>query len=470
MSLTRKQLIYEAWRRNNTDFLLHDGQRVIEAKFREKKNQLFVMNIARQFGKSYWGVKTADNLARSTPNARIKYGTAFHEDLIEFILPAFESILKTCPADFAPTYKVHGSRWVYKNGSEIKLIGLDRNPNKLRGNTVDGIILDEVGFMSNLSYLYNSIIIPATTHRPSCPIIMYSTPPNTPAHEFSDFVQLAQLRDSYVELDIYQNPMLTEADIDRLADAVGGKDSTTFRREFLCQFILDDELALVKEWKDAYIQTAPLNEYFNYYHKYVAMDLGRKDHTALVFGYYDFQRAIFYVQDELTMHGPDWTTVTLKERITAKERELWGEAKPFRRISDNNNPHLIQDLNSLHDIHFNETNKESLEAMVNEVRIMVGNGQIVVDPKCKMTIGCLKFGIWDKKRKEFSRSKVYGHFDHFASLVYLIRNLAKNVNPIPIDHGKANHTAWLYNVRNQRNSTHNARILEQSLIRKTGRR
>ncbi len=380
-------------------------------------------------------------------------------------MPAFEFVLETCPDQFRPEYKVKGSKWITRNGSEIQLIGIDRHPNKMRGNKVSGVIIDEAGYTDNLLYLYNSVIIPATTHCPDAPIIFASSSPSTPAHEFDDLCQMAELVGGYVELDIYKNPLLNKQDHDRLAAAVGGYESTTFRREYLCHSILDDNLALVKEWKDEYIQEAIKDQYFHFYHKYVAMDLGRKDHTALLFGYYDFRQAKLFIQDELTMYGPDWTTITLKDAILPIENNLWGDKPPFRRISDNNNPHLIQDLSSLHNLHFSETNKESLEAMVNEVRMMVGNGQVIIDPKCKMLIGCMKLGIWDKHRKGFSRSRVYGHFDHFASLVYLIRNLAKNSNPIPIDYGH-DHRSFMEHIKGDIGKSNNARTLEKLFSRK----
>jgi hypothetical protein len=75
-----------------------------------------------------------------------------------------------------------GHYYIFPNGSRIKLVGLDKNPNGLRGNTLDLIVIDECGFVTNLDYIYKSVIIPATLHRPNCKIIMISTPPSTPAH------------------------------------------------------------------------------------------------------------------------------------------------------------------------------------------------------------------------------------------------------------------------------------------------
>lgn len=462
----------EKWRRHDLKYLLHLGQKRLHAAFEQSTGQLFVANIARQFGKSYWAVSQAVELALKKPKARIKYGTAFQTDLTEFILPTFDAVLADCPENLKPKYKVHGSKWVFQNGSEIKLVGLDKSPNSLRGNVIDLIIIDEAGFVEKLEYIYRSIIIPATLHRPNCRIVFVSTPPTTPAHAFGDFIQLAELSGAYVKLTIYDNPLITEADIDRMAEAMGGKNSTTFRRECLCELILDEDLALVKEWSEKYVQEPPYDQYYQYYHRYVGMDMGRKDHTALVFGYYDFKRATLFIEDDLTMNGPDWTSQTLKDSVFKKERDLWGvdedgkQKAPFRRVADNNNPHLIVDLSSIHNLHFMETNKESLEAMVNEVRLMIAEGRLIVSPKAKMTIGCLKYGIWDSKRKEFSRNKVYGHFDHFAALMYLIRNLAKSTNPIPVDHGFVNHKAWLGNIKDQRNVTPNARTIGNALLPK----
>lgn len=457
----RRAAIREKWFRGNLNHLRHSGQRKIDEKFRQIKGQLFVCNISRQWGKSFWAVTKAIELALSKPKARIKYGTAFHTDLVEFILPTFDIVLQDCPESIKPVYKVQGSKWIFPNGSEIKLVGLDKSPNSLRGNTIDLIIIDEAGFVENLDYIYMSIIIPATLHRPNCKIIFISTPPATPAHPFGDYIQKGELEGAYVKLTIYDNPLITLNDIERLAREMGGKNSTTFRRECLCELILDDDLALCREWSDEYLKDVPRDEFYGYYYKLVGQDLGRKDHTALIFGYYDFKRAALIVEDELTMEGPLWTTITLKDMVLKTEKALWGEAPPFRRISDNNNPHLLTDLSSIHNIHFIAVKKESsLEQMVNRVREWVKDGRIIVSPKCKMLHGCLKYGIWDEKRREFSRSKIYGHFDHFAALMYLLLHIPASTNPIPKDHGFLPHKAWLHNLpkHNSKNAETLARL------------
>lgn len=446
------------WRRGVLDWKLHAGQLKIKEALDKSVGKLFVGNCARQFGKSYVLICHAMELCIRQPKLRIKYATAFLTDLEEFLLPNFETILEDCPGQVLPKYKVQKSKWVFQNGSEIKLIGVDKNPNGLRGNTIDLIVLDECGFVSNLDYLYKSIIIPATTHRPNAKIIMISTPPQTPAHDFGTYAQRAELEGNYVKLAVYENPMLTPETITELITESGGEESTTWRREYLCEFVTDADSQIIQEWKEEYIKETPEDEFYRFYHLYDGMDLGVKDFTVVIFGYYDFKRATLVIQDEIKLNGPSLTTKLLAAKIETKEAELWPERKAYRRVSDNNNLQLIQDMAVDYKMHFIATNKESLEAMVNEVRIMVGKGQIEVHPRCSQLKGCLKYGVWDKKRKKFAKSTVYGHFDALAALVYLVRNLDKNCNPIPSNYG--------FDPRNSRintpkNSSEGAKLLGQ---------
>lgn len=469
--IRRKKAIRQAWRKGRLRYLLHSGQRIIDDKFIAISGQLFVGNIARQFGKSYWAVSKAIEQALKKPRSQIRYGAAFQGDLIDFIMPLFEIMMRDCPDNLKGRFIQKGSSYWFPNGSRIKLVGIDMHPNGLRGNTLDLVIIDECGFVSRLSYIYKSVIIPATTHRPNCKIIMISTPPDTPAHEFQDYCLRAEIEGAYALFTIYENPLISEEDIERLKKESGGEESTTWKREYLCEFVTDENLALIPEWDDKYFFDVPRDEYYGYYHKYVGLDLGVKDFTACIFGYWHFKRAQFILEDEFFMNGPSMNTEILVKAIRAKESEVWGEGEkkevpkhvPFRRVSDNNWPIMMLDFSSLHDLTFIMTTKDLLEAMINEVRLLVQSGQLVISTKCKYTRGCLKYGVWDKKKKKFAHSVTYGHFDHLAALVYLVRNLAKNTNPIPIDHGKENHTHWMGHIKNKRNISPNALALSNAL-------
>src|SRR3954468_19472154 len=102
---TKSLVIRERWLRGRLDYKLHAAQKVIRAKYRSIDRQLFVAECARQFGKSYLMVVEALEIAFKKKDARIKIGTAFHTDLVEFILPAFEKLTADCPEDIKPVYK-----------------------------------------------------------------------------------------------------------------------------------------------------------------------------------------------------------------------------------------------------------------------------------------------------------------------------------------------------------------------------
>lgn len=476
---TREQISRARWLRGRLNYKLHAGQHLIRKAYDSSKNQLFVGECSRQFGKTIFEAILALEKAFSKPKAKVKIGTAFHTDLLEFIIPAFEVVMEDCPDDLRPVWKSQKSKFVIPhNGSEIKLIGLDRKPNGLRGTVIDLIILSEAGFIGNLHYLFKSVIIPATTHRPDCRVVMLSTPPETPAHNFLDYVQKAQIEGGHIKLTIYENPLLNQKTIERLMSESGGEHSTTWRREYLCEHITDANLQIIADWKKDYVLEMAKEPQHVHYHKYVAMDLGVRDHTAILFGYYDYLRAILVVEDEFIINGPDMTTKILQGHIKRKELQVWSSDSRFNhleremklsedhirsiehawennrpkvhyRISDNNNPLLLQDLSHMHALHFLPTDKGRLEEMVNTVRMLVRSAGLVVHPRCKSLAGCLEYGVWDKNRDKFAKSDVYGHFDALAALIYLVRNLNRSTNPIPPDFNYDRDNQILFRFRHE---------------------
>lgn len=420
----------QAWFDGDLSYKLHLGQKLINDKLASVKKQLFVANCSRQFGKSFWAVTKAIETALAGPKRRVKYGTAYHTDLIEFIIPTFEAVLIDCPEEIRPVYKVQGSKWLFHNGSEIKLIGCDRTPNALRGNVIDSIILDEVGFMDSLEYLYKSIIVPATTHRPKCKIIMISTPPQTPAHPFADFITRADLEDAYIKLDIYTNPMIKQDTIDRLSRELGGLTSIAFRRECLCELVIDTSIAILPEWNDVAITTVVKNPepIPPFYKPIVAIDLGLNDDCGIIFGYWDFNRAKVIIQAELLLNGVNSHELT--KRCLEIEKRLWGDLIPMRWADGA--LYTINDICSVHHYSVAPVRKDVVEAQVNSLRLLLQSKQVEVYDSCKQTIRQCATGIWNKTKTEFARTGSC-HQDLLAAMIYLVRHISKE-NPYPRDY------------------------------------
>lgn len=425
----------ESWHRGWLDWKLRPEQELIEAKFREVKargGQFFFVNCSRRLGKTFWsskkGIETC--LTCRNPRPRVKIGSAFYEDLVEFTIPSHEIILNDCPPEIAPDYVTSKKKFKFRrHNAEIKLAGLDLKPNGLRGNWADLVILEEAGFMKRLGYQFESVCIPMGVGRPGFMIVMIGTPPETPDHEWVSFREKAILDDAYIELTIDANTVMSPAEKQRYLDSF--LSDTARQRECFCKVVVDAERALCPEWRDEFEMEVPRDEFFQFYHRYDGMDLGVSDQTVCLFGYYDFRRGWAVIEDELMMRGPSMTTDAMSAAIIAKEAALWPGVAPRRRVADNNNPLMLQDMASKFGLGFVPTRKDSLHAMVNEVRIWIKNGRVRVHPRCKLTLGCLRSGIWDDKRREFARSAVYGHYDAFAALVIFIRNIDVHTNPIP---------------------------------------
>lgn len=454
MTTLEQALVNESWERGVIKWKLHDGQREVYDQIDKSTDKLFVLNCSRQWGKSFFMALRAIETALKNPNAKIWYVTGTMSDLELFIIPKFEQILEDCPAHLKPTFK-YNKEFEFKNGATIILTGLDKNPKKIRGNTLDLVLMDEVAFMSELEKLYKDEINPTTLHRPKAKIVMGSTPPKTPAHDFPEFCTKAKkgnpvigksgviLQGNYAEANIYTNPLLVESQIQQAKDDCDGEHTTAFKREYLCQFVTEEKEIIIQEWpnvKNDCIKPIFQDKAYKFHQKYIAMDVGVKDFTAILYGHFNYGQQKLYIEDEDTLVGFKVTPANIASHIKKKRTELWGETTPYRGVSDIDKL-LINALNAEHKEVFHAVSKDTLINMVTRVRRMIKNKEIVIAPKCIMLLGCMDNAIWDagsmktQEFAKFARSKTFGHFDHLAALIYLVMKLDRNTDPVPAHFG-----------------------------------
>jgi len=422
-----KQLL---WIRNDLSYKLHKGQLIIDQAYKSVSAKLFVSICARRFGKTYWVAVVCVMVARSIKNGRIKVASAFLKDVEEFIVPAFDLVMDDMPDDLRPRWNESKKKYRFSNGAEIQLVGLDRNPNAGRGNYCDLYVFEEAAFIKNLKYLYSSVVVPMTMYREGAKVLMITTPPQSPDHDIVEFCIKAKRENAYVELDIYKNPMATPAIIEEYKKEC--LTETDWLREYLCMFVTDKTKAILPEMLGYDHSRGAKSEHYELLHKYNGMDLGVRDLNVNLFGYYDFPRGKLVIERELVMSGPSMTTPLLHKAISDIEKELWNGKEPYKRVADNNNPLLLLDLGSIHNMFFHSTTKDELHAMVNNLRVWIANGRIEIDESCKTLIDSMKFGIWNESRTEFGRSKTLGHYDALAALMYLVRSIDEVTNPIPV--------------------------------------
>lgn len=298
----------------------------------------------------------------------------------------------------------------------------------LRGQSASLAIVDEAGFVSQLGYIVESILLPQlfTTNGK---LILSSSSPISPAHEFVKYINDAQINNYYFKFTIEQagyEPKLVAEFIKEM----GGRESPQCRRELFCEIVRDGERSLCPEWDDKFIITeTQRDELFQFYHKVFSLDSGVRDATVGLFGYYDFKKARLIVEDEFVLSGIDVRTDKIAEHIQTKEARL--EYSDVSRYADNENLILIQDLTMFHNTPVLSTSKDSLEAMVNMVRLWVKDGRLIVKDNCKLLIQTLRNGEWNTNKTEFARTEELFHMDAFASLMYMVRMCNTAINPIP---------------------------------------
>jgi len=470
-SLNRDAAREALWRKAVLHWKLDKNQQEMYKFARETSHKIVVIGSSRQLGKSYFLVTLAIEECLREPYRIVKFIAPKVKDIKRIISPLIREISLDCPADLKPTYKTQENIFRFPNGSEIQLAGTDNgHAESIRGNKAHLCIIDEAGFCDDLSYIVNSILIPTTTTTQG-KIIMASTPSKSPDHDFMQFMKEAEYENRFIKKTIYDNPRLRPEDIKALADALGGFDSIDFRREYLVEMIKSENDAVVpefnKELKEKIVLEIPRPLFYD---TYVSMDIGVKDLTVVLFGYYDFKLAKVIIEDELVLSGVKMLTDNLAEQIRITEARIWtnkttGEVKPVHlRVADNNNPILLNDLASKHGMSFMSTLKDNKEAALNNMRMLLRSERIYINPRCKTLISHLEGAVWNKARTGYARSSDKGHYDALDSILYLCRNINFNKNPYP-DNYQFSDQGALFQLEGPKPTTFEKKIQESFKIK-----
>lgn len=457
-TLTKQQAIAMLWNKGSLVWKLSTVQKELYDSYMRSTAKTVVWACSRRLGKSYSLCVIAIEKCLQKANAVVKFIAPTQKHVKMIIRPLLKEILKDCPKELRPDFMTAENIYRFKNGSEIQLAGTDAgHAENLRGGSSDICIVDEAGFCDDLKYIIQSILIPTTTTTRG-KIILSSTPPKSPDHEFEYYRKTAEYKGNYVCKTIYDGvgDRITQEMIDEIIEELGGVDSPDFQREYLCKTIKDENFAVVPEFTDE-LEERIVKEHVKppFMDIYVGGDIGFKDLTVFLFGYYDFREAKVVIEDELVMSGKKMTTEYMAKMIMQKEQEnftskVTGETQePYLRVCDNNLI-VINDLYRLHNLTFQPTPKDDAAAALNNMRILLKEGRIVIHPRCKTLIYHLKNATWNKSRKSYDRSPDAGHYDAVDALKYLVRNIQFSKNPYPANYGFGSGDNW-YNPRDNKN-------------------
>ena len=440
----------------------------------------FYIECTRRLGKSTFGLLWLAEDCIKNPGTVSAFFAPVKEGIKDYI-GDFDKIdsplgeaFKDCPLDLRPTLD-SGLCLNFPNGSKILFRGSNNKQHRVRrGNAFRRVYIDEARDVDDLDNLVESVVIPSlfsTYGR----LMIGSTPADTEDHPLHAIKQEAEREGWISHYTIYDANRYDPLDfpLERIEKwKKETRDKVAWDREYMAKWVKDPTKIIVPEWSDSYVGVTARDEYFPFYHKYAALDSGVRDKTAGLLGYYDFKRAKLIIEGEFVLQGEEVRTDRIAELFKTKEAALEYQAshdrkdeafkrlqqheKVFRRVADNNNLILVNDLNSLYGLDFFPTQKDELAAMINMTREWVKDGRILVSHECPELKGCLGNAVWDKKREKLAKSKIYGHFDALMALVYLVRNVDTATNPIPKYFGKSYETHAIPVAANRPNTSGDA--------------
>jgi len=445
-NLSKQEIIHELWRRADLNYLLKGKQKDVNDAMENVTKKINVIVNSRRFGKSFLCCKRSIEECLRNKNIIVKYLCPEQVMVQRNINPIIEQILNDCPIELKPIWKENAKEWHFvHNNSRIQIAGSDKgHVEKLRGGSSQICIVDEAAFCSDLDYAVKSVLLPTTLTTKGKIILASTLNSKDPTHEFNTlYAAPLEAMGELIKFTIYDSPMVDQSDIAMIANEyAGGFKDPAFLCEYMCELTIDPESMVIPEFtlevEKRIVQEVKRPAFCDIYS---SMDVGFSDLTGVLFAYYHFDLAAVVIEDELVINGPALTTENLASLIKQKEYDLFKDANIFMRISDNNNLILLNDLMRLHNIIFIPTAKDNKDAQINQLRVMINQNRLLINPRCKNLLYHIKNCRWDKKRHDFTRIKDTpngelkgGHADLLDALIYLTRNVIYSKNPYPDDY------------------------------------
>lgn len=490
---------------------VYDAYRAFEKRVIEGKNNgppIFILDCARRWGKTFLVLLIKIEDAHRRPGSRHTLATALQDDIGEIIVPLFNEIVEDCPNDCLPevrTARLGETYGIYfKNGSVIKLVGVDKKPRGLRGKRSDGHAWTEAAFFAELRDPVSRVQHQFQNVPHAC-LLMESSAPEDPDHEFDvQFIPEAKARGAYVFQTIHDNDQLTTEQKERYFAEAAKVSKENADRELLGIRSRDVARVVIPEWSESYVRA---HERPKHAYAISVFDPGWRHLFGALWGYIDFKAQQLVIEDSWA--GSNASTARVACVVAARELDLYGTPPPMamsfiplesddRRIGwteylrgdrcehlaedlyelanmpaeerpdyerrpghwirqdrpgqwthwdrdrseymSNPNAHvadvdlrLIGDMRETFGYEFMSTTKQEVRTMVSNTRAWFSSGRIVFLPNSGPVTDHVKLGRWAADRKHFEESKMIGHADLLACLVYATRyaELIQDRDPFP---------------------------------------
>ena len=285
LKVTRQAVQQELWRRGVLRWLLYPHQQVVYDKIREvlasddPNLNSYILDISRQFGKSFIMFLIAVEECIRAAKQTIVYVGPLKSQVNEIINGnTFGVMFALCPQELTPKYD--GSALIFPNGSRVRLAGTDqKNYTNLRGGMAHLILLDEAGFMSDLDTGVLPVVGPMTKTTGG-KVLFASTPPDTLDHPYVEILREHEENNLVSTYTIEDDKTLTAQQLQKIINQCKGRDTTLFRREYLCHRIVESSLQVIPELTEELVEKLKINNDYKddvllpYFHRYIVIDTG----------------------------------------------------------------------------------------------------------------------------------------------------------------------------------------------------
>ncbi len=451
----RRRARDELWRAGDLSWLLDFGkpsgpQRDFYERSKACSRKTFVNESSRRIGKSVALVIIAFELALKNPGARINWCQDTSKGVRSSAIKTMEKMCRNAPPDCRGRFNTLKSSFEFPNGAYIFVFGgnTQEDADTARGGD-DPIasFFDEGGFMRFLKYIYRSIVKPGMRRVRRLGhygmIFVSSSTPEEMDHYFIELANLNEVHGSYCRKTIYDSDdperYITEEAADAGMSAEEFVETDTFKREFLCQRVVNEAKVVFPEFhikRDVIVREWPRPVGFEkYVHRRVSIDLGgMRDKYGFLYGYTDFASAKIVIEDEALLAKPN--TEQVAAEIVEREARLWMDCDPKRvtRVIDDDTERTIRDLWDIHKVASMKATKQGPRggraAAIGMIRTFMQMESLIISPRCVELQKQLLTAMRNSTGTDFERTDE-GHSDLCAALMYFVRDLSLTTNPYP---------------------------------------
>lgn len=423
-TIPKFEIYHALWKRGELSFKFHDTQKIIDQRVQASQAKEILVLSSRQLGKSWWALGFAIRWCIKNPGQIARFLAPKINQIGDIIADNLEPFRQDAPPGLIVRQKSDG-RWKIGESS-LRIGALERaHVDNNRGGNAGLIICEEGAFVDSDDYVYarTQVIGPQLLHSNGLLIDVTSVNKDIPDHFIhTELKAQTMLSNSFFSYTIYDNPRLTEEQIERAMRSAGGSGSAAWKSEYLNEIVRDGQSVIVPHY-DPKKHVKELTLPSSFFLQTVIDWGGVQDKTVALLYTYDFRRNKRQWIDERVFEANTSTDVIVKSVLEMEAGE------PVRRIADCHGQTKV-DLYANHGFEVGMPIKDDWQAGINQMQLTFTNDENEIHPRCKFLQASLEGGRYNKHRTDFSRSKALGHCDALAAMMYGIRGQNKS-NPYP---------------------------------------